>query len=356
MSAQVFLISRAESGRTVAEVLRRRLRLTWSQARRLVQERRVRLAGRSSPDAAQRVKPGQRLEVIPLPKNAGRPPRPGAGNGHELHRKPRPPKRRTISPCLPQGVAAPIIRHADDQVIVVDKPAGLTTMRHAEEAAEFGSRARKFLPATLADLLPALLAQAHPEIPPAPLLPIHRLDKETSGLVVFARTPAAASHLGKQFRAHTIDRCYLALVRGQAQSQRIESFLIADRGDRRRGSAANHAEGKRAVTDVRVLEELGAYTLVECRLETGRTHQVRIHLGEQGTPLCGERVYDRPLHGAPLPDASQARRPMLHAARLGFVHARTGARLTWDAPLPPDMAQLVRYLRRRQRREEQEHS
>jgi 23S rRNA pseudouridine1911/1915/1917 synthase len=223
----------------------------------------------------------------------------------------------------------------------------LTTSRHAEEAAEFGSRARRFLPPTLADLLAALLAKEALQRRPTPILPIHRLDKETSGLVVFARTPAAASHLGKQFRAHTIDRCYLALVRGRARSGRIESYLVADRGDGRRGSTPNATEGKRAVTHVRVVEDLGDYTLVECRLETGRTHQVRIHLGEQGTPLCGERVYDRPLHGAPLPDASGAKRPMLHAARLGFVHPGTHKRMAWEAPPPADMAKLLARLRRK---------
>jgi 23S rRNA pseudouridine1911/1915/1917 synthase len=219
-------------------------------------------------------------------------------------------------------------------------------MRHAEEAAEFGNRARRYLPPTLADLLPALLRKAFPVARPTPILPIHRLDKETSGLVVFARSAAAASHLGKQFRAHTMDRCYLALVRGKARSQRIASQLVSDRGDGRRGSCAKPKEGKRAVTVVGVVEDLGDYTLVECRLETGRTHQVRIHLGEQGTPLCGERIYDRPVHGAPVADGSGAARPMLHAARLGFEHPATGKRMAWDAPLAEDMRALLTRLRR----------
>jgi 23S rRNA pseudouridine1911/1915/1917 synthase len=228
----------------------------------------------------------------------------------------------------------------DDEVVVVDKPAGLTTMRHAEEAAEFGARARRFLPATLADLLPALLPGA------GRVRAVHRLDKETSGLVVFARTASAERHLGQQFRAHTIERVYLAVVRGRAKAGRIESYLVRDRGDGRRGSAAVAGQGQRAVTHVRVVEELGEYTLVECRLETGRTHQVRIHLGEAGTPLCGERLYDRPPHGRPLPDPSGAARPALHAAVLAFDHPATGQRLHFTAPLPPEMDRLVRRLRR----------
>jgi 23S rRNA pseudouridine1911/1915/1917 synthase len=174
---------------------------------------------------------------------------------------------------------------------------------------------------------------------------VHRLDKETSGLVVFARTPEAASHLGKQFRGHTIERRYLAVVRGRARPGRIESFIAPDRGDGRRGSTPNPATGKRAVTHIEVKEELDNYTLVECRLETGRTHQVRIHLAENGTPLCGERVYDRPLHGKPTPDPSGARRPALHAASLGFTHPATGKRMVWHAPLPPDLISLIDRLR-----------
>jgi 23S rRNA pseudouridine1911/1915/1917 synthase len=176
---------------------------------------------------------------------------------------------------------------------------------------------------------------------------VHRLDRDTSGLVVFARTPEASSHLGKQFRAHTTERRYLALVRGRATAGRIESNLVADRGDGRRGSTATPGEGARAVTHVEVVEELGEYTLVACRLETGRTHQVRIHLAEAGTPLCGEHVYDRPPHGRPLPDGSGARRIMLHAETLGFDHPATGERVRWTAPLSADVSRLLEELRRK---------
>jgi 23S rRNA pseudouridine1911/1915/1917 synthase len=235
------------------------------------------------------------------------------------------------------------VRFQDAHVVVVEKPPGLTTMRHADEAAEFGRRAQRFLPPTLADLLPPLLAPARGGKRPQPRA-VHRIDKETSGLVVFALTPQAEAHLGRQFRAHTIERRYLALMRGRAVSGRIESWLVHDRGDHRRGSGPA-GKGQRAVTHVKVLEEIGDYTLVECRLETGRTHQVRIHLGEAGTPLCGERVYDRPINGRPLPDGSKAKRIMLHAARLGFDHPATGKRMAWDSEMPADMAEVVRRLR-----------
>ncbi len=313
MSKRSFVVALAEAGQPLAAVLRKRLKMTLATATGLIRERRVRLAGSPCADPERRVAPGQRVEVV------------NVGNGKGQGDIPR---------------FAPVVRFADAHIVVVDKPAGLTTMRHPDEAAEFGPRGRRFLPPTLADLLPGLLSPGGrgPRI-----RAVHRIDKETSGLVVFARTPVAESHLGKQFRAHTVERRYLAMVRGQAAPGRIESSLVRDRGDGRRGTGVG--EGQQAITHVRVVEELGAFTLVECRLETGRTHQVRVHLGERGTPLCGERVYDRPLHGQPVADDSGAKRPMLHAARLGVAHPATGERLAWEAAMPDDMATLLKRLR-----------
>jgi 23S rRNA pseudouridine1911/1915/1917 synthase len=215
--------------------------------------------------------------------------------------------------------------------------------QRVEVPREFGARGRKFLPLTLADLLPGLLREIDPGKAPV-VRAVHRLDKETSGLVVFARTIPAERHLGQQFRVHSIERVYLALVRGHAKEGRIESALVRDRGDGRRGSGSAD-EGQRAVTHVHVVERLGDYTLIECRLETGRTHQVRIHLGEAGTPLCGERIYDRPLHGRPLPDGSGARRVLLHAQTLALDHPTTGARLRWTSRPPRDFEAILKRLR-----------
>lgn len=233
--------------------------------------------------------------------------------------------------------------YADAHILVVNKPAGLTTVRHAREAAAFGVRARRFLPATLVDQLPLVLP---PKYRQGRIRAVHRLDKDTSGLVVLARTAQAESALGKQFRSHAIERTYLALVRGRAQDERIESRFVNDRGDGRRGSSPD-SEGQHAITHVKVVEELGDFTLVECRLETGRTHQVRIHLGERGLPLCGERVYDRPLHGRPVPDGSNAKRTLLHAATLSLVHPVTGKGMKWSSPLPADMKGVLERLKRR---------
>lgn len=323
MKPRVFVVSRRERNQQLAAVLARRLATTPAAASLLVRERCVRVAGKLCTDPGHRVAAGQPVQVQPHQERHGR----------------RGPKR-DVKPPRPRPGPRPVIRHVDEHIVVVDKPAGLTTMRHEDETAEFGERARRFLPPTLQDLLPDLLAAQR--VRGRRLFAVHRLDRDTSGLVVFARTPEGGSHLGKQFRSHATERQYLALVRGRAVAGRIESNLVADRGDGRRGSGP---EGARAVTHVEVVEELGAYTLVACRLETGRTHQVRIHLAEAGTPLCGEHVYDRPLHGRPLPDDSGARRITLHAETLGFEHPATGERVRWSAPLPPDMARLLDELR-----------
>jgi 23S rRNA pseudouridine1911/1915/1917 synthase len=337
-----FLADRRDAGQTIAAVLRRRFNLPWSRVKRIIEGGHVRVAGFACSDPGHRVKARNRVWVREGILEVEKPPR----SRDAKRSAPKPPAKRSAPPApkpkpeqLPLG--ADVILYSDDAVVVVNKPAGLTTVRHAEEAAEFGPRGKHFLPKTLADFLPRLLGA-----PSNRVIPVHRIDRDTSGVVVFARTPAAAEHLTRQFRKHTADRRYLALVRGHPADGRRESVFVADRGDGRRGSsAAPVADGKRAVTHVKVLERLGEFALVECRLETGRTHQVRIHLGESGTPLCGERVYDRPPHGKPLPDASGANRPMLHAARLGFAHPETGEPMEWDVPPPPDFAELLLWLR-----------
>ena len=266
---QTFLIERADAGQSLGSWLRLRLKLGKDATARLLADQNVRVAGSPCLDPMRKLFAGQRVEVrLPDPKRI------------------RQPKERVEPDLAPVG-PQPRLVFADAHVIVVDKPPGLTTMRHAEDVAEFGSRARRYLPPTLADMVPALL-------PPGVdtrflrVRAVHRLDKETSGLVVFARTAEAEKVLGKQFRAHSTERRYRAVVRGQARNAKLESWFVDDRGDGRRGSGSPE-HGQHAVTHVRVLEDLGNFTLIECRLETGRTHQVRIHLGEAGTPLCGEQ-------------------------------------------------------------------
>src|SRR5262249_51146313 len=174
---------------------------------------------------------------------------------------------------------------------------------------------------------------------------VHRIDKETSGLVVFARTPLAERELGRQFHAHTVVRRYLALVSGYLPPQTIRSFLLRDRGDGRRGSSEVPDQGKEAITHVEVVERLPRYTLLSCRLETGRTHQIRIHLAEAGHPVCGEKVYTKRRDGSEMNDASGSPRLFLHAAELGFTHPTTGKEMHWSMPLPSDLNAVLIRLR-----------
>jgi 23S rRNA pseudouridine1911/1915/1917 synthase len=227
----------------------------------------------------------------------------------------------------------------DAHIVVVDKPAGISTVPFEEgEKGALDDRVRSWLshnaPRGERGVRPSLGV-------------VHRLDKETSGLIVFARTWLAKRSLASQFRAHTTERRYLALAYGDVASRTFRSRLMANRGDGLRGSHRGGEvgrEGQHAVTHVEVLERLpgqpGA-TLVACVLETGRTHQIRIHLSEAGHPIVGERVYVRGQEGARVP----APRLMLHAARLGFEHPKTGERVHWEREPPEDFEETRRRLR-----------
>jgi 23S rRNA pseudouridine1911/1915/1917 synthase len=225
--------------------------------------------------------------------------------------------------------------HADAHVVVVDKPAGVSTVPYDEgDTDTLEARVRRWLDRA---------GKGGRGGRPA-LGVVHRLDKETSGLVVFTRTWLAKQSLASQFRRHTVHRRYLAIAHGDVRSRTIRSFLLEDRGDGLRGSARGTPgpRAREAVTHVERLEALRGATLVACRLETGRTHQIRIHLSEAGHPIVGERVYVRGFAGPLL----EAPRLMLHAAELGFVHPSTGREVRWERPMPDDMRRVLEELRR----------
>ncbi len=317
IESSVFRVLPRQVDATLASALRAWLAgKTWSQVRRLISARRVMLNGNICVDPARRLRLTDVVKILPHPAAP-------------------PPREEDVR-----------VRFLDAHVVVVEKPAGMTSMRHSEER-NWPSRRRQLQP-TLDEILPGILAKIEKRRgkgPPPRVRAVHRLDRETSGLMVFARTVVAERHLMWQFRRHTTDRRYLAVVRGNVAAQTIATNLVRDRGDGRRGSTQVADLGKRAVTHVRPLERLGEYTLVECRLETGRTHQIRIHLAERGYPLCGEKVYNHPLFGEPRPDTSGAPRLALHAAELGFEHPMTGERMRFEMPLPDDLAEFIRRLR-----------
>jgi 23S rRNA pseudouridine1911/1915/1917 synthase len=176
---------------------------------------------------------------------------------------------------------------------------------------------------------------------------VHRIDKDTSGLLVVAKTDVAHEGLAKQFAAHSIDRRYLAIVNGvpKASGGSIDAPLARSATNRKKIAIVEGHRGKRAVTHWKRLEILADAALVECRLETGRTHQVRVHMASIGHPLVGDPVYGRSgkTHGNLLKEL-QFHRQALHATELGFTHPVTKDKLSFTSPMPPDIQELKRSL------------
>ncbi len=297
-----FRVLPRQAGETIGAGLREWLPgQSWSQVRKLLQSRRVMLSGNLCVDPARRLKLQDVVKILPQPIVA-------------------PPTDADIR-----------IVYLDAHLVVVEKPAGITSTRHKEE--KNWPKRRKQLQPTLDEMLPVVIAKqegrrSKKKLPP--VRAVHRLDRDTSGLMVFARTPAAQKHLEQQFRKHATGRRYLAIVHGHVKEQTIESRLVRDRGDGIRGSTTLPNTGKHSVTHVRPIEKLGDYTLVECRPETGRTHQIRIHLAEIGHPLCGEKIYLQPLFRKPFKDTSGAPRLALCAMELTFQHPISGETMHFD--------------------------
>jgi len=226
------------------------------------------------------------------------------------------------------------ILHEDPHVLIVDKPAGLLTQPTPDnERDTLVSRATRYL--KLRHGTRSFLGV------------VHRLDKNTSGALALARSPEAIRGLQKLFREHDVERQYLAVVEGnpRRESGTIDKALVTDRGDLRRGVAKFEGEGRRAVTHFRVVERFGPVaSLLACWLETGRTHQIRIHLAEMGHPVVGEAVYRPRLQP---PCKAKFHRQALHAQTLGFVHPILGHEVRVEAALPADMDELIVDLRNR---------
>ena len=283
-------------------LLRQKLSGTsWNQVRRLIETGKVQLDEETALDPTLLVRSGQAVRI-----------------GWNAR---RPDDRRLPSSALV---------YVDGQVVVVEKPAGVSTVPF--EPHERG---------TLDDLVERLLS-VREGARRSPLGIVHRLDKDTSGLLLFARTLGAKRELKNQFRFHTVKRRYWAIVQGAMESRTLSSRLVQNRGDGLRGSTDNPTLGRSATTHVRVLERLRNATLVECRLETGRTHQIRIHLAEAGHPLLGDRVYSRG-HAGP---CVSAERVLLHAFELGFEHPTSRKPMLFTSEMPSDMQRMLAELRR----------
>jgi 23S rRNA pseudouridine1911/1915/1917 synthase len=331
------VVSEAQHEATLAAIVRELMdNLPWSKARALVESGRVQVGGELRFNPAERLVTGNVVVVNPT-------------------------ARRRRAPVLePERLL-----HVDRDLVVVRKPAGLVSVPF--DAGE-RSRAPVHEDSLIERTRQALNEYGHQQTEPASdhdkperklpdrLLVVQRLDKDTTGLLVFARTRAGRKGLEAQFRAHTIERRYVALVHGRAEAVVHETFLVADRGDGLRGSWRGRnppKTAKRAVTKVRVEKRLqgphGEVTLISCRIETGRQHQIRIHLSEAGNPLVGETVYVRDFEQDVGPGRIEHRsigaaRPMLHAASLGFRHPVNDRPLRFEDPPPDDFRALLERL------------
>ncbi|MEJ7765591.1 MAG: RluA family pseudouridine synthase [Acidimicrobiales bacterium] len=270
--------------------------LPRSQVNHLVEGGAVRVDGRAVPSRSRRLVAGEVLEVDV-------------------------PEREDRSPAADPGVDVPVV-HEDEHVIVVDKPAGLVVHPGA------GNQTATMVNGLL-HRYPDLAGVGDDEIRPGV---VHRLDAGTSGLLVVARNPAAFDDLVSQLAARTVERRYRALVHGRVAPPAgvVDGPLGRDPRDPTRHAVA--AGGKEARTHYEVLDRRDDTTLLACRLETGRTHQIRVHLAAIGHPVVGDVLYGGRL------DLGLTR-PYLHAFRLAFRHPATGERVTFDSPVPPDLVE-----------------
>lgn len=256
-----------------------------------------------------------------------------------------------LKPALPVGENIPLdIAYEDDDLIVVNKPAGLVV--HPGNGNETGTLVNALI-AHCGDSLSGIGGEARPGI-------VHRIDKDTSGLLVIAKHDKAHQGLAKQFAAHDLTRAYMAFVWGAPSMPKgtIDARIARSQHNRTKMNIVkSETAGRHAVTHYKVQDRYGpphepVASLVECRLETGRTHQIRVHMTHIGHPLIADAVYGRGLlkkRKGLTEDAADyiaaLKRQALHAAELGFIHPISGENLYFSAPLPNDLAQLATYLK-----------
>lgn len=234
------------------------------------------------------------------------------------------------------------ILHEDEDIVVIDKPAGLVVHPAA------GHRDQTLVNALLFHIsdLSGVGGELRPGI-------VHRLDKETSGVMVIAKHDEAHRKLTAAWNTDAVRKEYLALVYGTPRESKgtIDAAIGRDPRDRKR-MAVVRSGGRQAITDYEVVERLRGVSLVRCRLRTGRTHQIRVHMKHLGHPIVGDPVYSGPQwRGIPDKQSQKALsgfgRQALHAARLTITHPRSGDRMVFEAAIPPDLAELIAFLRER---------
>jgi len=232
---------------------------------------------------------------------------------------------------VPEVVPLSIV-YEDDHVLVVDKPAGMVVHPGA-------GRSQGTLAAAILAHAPTIAGVGGPRRPGI----VHRLDKDTSGLLVVAKTQLAYDDLVAQLAARTVTRRYVAVVHGRVRAAEgiVDAAIGRHPTDRVKMAIRPAGRGKRAVTRYRVLERFADFTFLEARLETGRTHQIRVHLASLGHPVVGDSVYGKPRARSPIPIDGYA----LHAAALAFVHPVFRKAIECTAPIPERIERLVSHLR-----------
>jgi 23S rRNA pseudouridine1911/1915/1917 synthase len=262
------------------------------------------------------------------------------GEGAEIEFEPLPPP---LSEASPDESVRFSVLYEDDALLVVDKPAGLVV--HPARGHRTGTLVNGLLARDSFRAVPA-----DPADPTGAVRPgiVHRIDKDTSGVLVIAKTEPAREGLKAQLSAHSVERCYQAITIGVPRAGEIRTSYGRDPRSRLRFTS-RVSQGKSAVTHVSVLERLagGRAALVECRLETGRTHQIRVHLCEQTqTALLGDPLYKSTRTVPELePIATALGRQALHARVLGFIHPETGVKLRFESALPSDFQSALDALR-----------
>ena len=231
-------------------------------------------------------------------------------------------------PALPRARCALPVLYEDEHVIVVDKPAGLLTVPSAPGLHDEDTALRR------------VQDYAHRLKPRGGFAErVHRLDRDTSGAIAFALSPEARGGLILSFRDHRIERAYVAVVCGEPREERgvVDLPLREEWTAGRKGVARGGEPSRPALTRWRVRERFAGAALLEVTLETGRQHQIRVHLAHVGLPVLGDPVYGRP--------SALARRPLLHALRLSFAHPISGERVAVESPLPDDVSRAIARLR-----------
>ena len=230
---------------------------------------------------------------------------------------------------IPENIALDIV-YEDDDVLVINKPAGMVV--HPAAGNYTGTLVNAIMH-HCGDRLSSINGVIRPGI-------VHRIDKDTSGLLMVAKNDAAHNSLAQQLAEHSITRKYVAIVWDNLKENDgiVDAPIGRHPKDRKKQSVMYDDTGKRAVTHWKVLERFGSFTLVECQLETGRTHQIRVHMAYIKHPLLGDSVY------GPAKSAAGAKRQMLHAKTLGFVHPSTGKYIEFDSQLPEDFSEVLNKL------------